>query len=198
MCSTLQNAPWNTLIAFENELFSKHRNIIGLKLLNALIGEWVLGHLLNNLVGHGGNVSSGQCAVGDMDGITDRSRNNFGMNIRVVAEDLADGLDEIDTGLADVIKTSEEGADVSSTGTRSQQCLIGREDEGAVGGDALGRQCLDGFQPLGGHGDFYDHMLGVQRVDGASFGKEQMLHHPLTDAGIEKFKADYTKVFGNK
>lgn len=26
---------------------------------------------------------------------------------------------------------------------------------------------------------------------------EQMLHHPLTDAGIEKFKADYTKVFGN-
>ena len=25
---------------------------------------------------------------------------------------------------------------------------------------------------------------------------EQMLHHPLTDAGIEKFKADYTKVFG--
>ena len=25
---------------------------------------------------------------------------------------------------------------------------------------------------------------------------EQMLHHPLTDQGIEKFKADYTKVFG--
>ena len=25
---------------------------------------------------------------------------------------------------------------------------------------------------------------------------EQMLHHPLTDAGIEKFKADYIKVFG--
>ena len=25
---------------------------------------------------------------------------------------------------------------------------------------------------------------------------EQMLHHPLTDSGIEKFKADYLKVFG--
>ena len=25
---------------------------------------------------------------------------------------------------------------------------------------------------------------------------EQMVHHPLTDAGIEKFKADYIKVFG--
>ncbi len=25
---------------------------------------------------------------------------------------------------------------------------------------------------------------------------EQMIHHPLTDQGIEKFKADYTKVFG--
>ena len=25
---------------------------------------------------------------------------------------------------------------------------------------------------------------------------EQMVHHPLTDAGIEKFKADYSKVFG--
>lgn len=26
---------------------------------------------------------------------------------------------------------------------------------------------------------------------------EQMTHHPLTDAGIEKFKADYVKVFGD-
>lgn len=25
---------------------------------------------------------------------------------------------------------------------------------------------------------------------------EQMLHHPLTDSGIEKFKEDYCKVFG--
>ena len=25
---------------------------------------------------------------------------------------------------------------------------------------------------------------------------EQLLHHPLPDDGIEKFKADYTKVFG--
>lgn len=25
---------------------------------------------------------------------------------------------------------------------------------------------------------------------------EQMIHHPLIDAGIEKFKADYIKVFG--
>jgi hypothetical protein len=24
----------------------------------------------------------------------------------------------------------------------------------------------------------------------------QMMNHPLTDAGIEKFKEDYTKVFG--
>lgn len=125
----------------------------------------MLGHLLNNLVGHGGNVSAGQCAVGDMDGITDRSRNNFGMNIRVVAEDLADGLDEIDTGLADVIKTSEEGADVSSTGTRSQQCLIGREDEGAVGGDALSAQSLDSLESLHRHRDFDDHVLGVKGID---------------------------------
>ena len=25
---------------------------------------------------------------------------------------------------------------------------------------------------------------------------EQMIHHPLTDSGIEKFKEDYCKVFG--
>lgn len=25
---------------------------------------------------------------------------------------------------------------------------------------------------------------------------EQMIHHPLTDQGIEKFQADYKKVFG--
>ena len=27
---------------------------------------------------------------------------------------------------------------------------------------------------------------------------EQMLHHPLTDAGIKKFQEDYRAVFGDK
>ena len=27
---------------------------------------------------------------------------------------------------------------------------------------------------------------------------EQMVKHPLTDQGIEKFKADYVKVFGDQ
>ena len=28
------------------------------------------------------------------------------------------------------------------------------------------------------------------------FMMEQMIHHPLTDAGIEKFQKDYVAVFG--
>ena len=57
-----------------------------------------------------------------------------------------DGLDQVDAGLADVIQTAEEGADIGSTGAGGQQCLIGAENQGAVGGDTLRGEDLDGFE----------------------------------------------------
>ena len=76
----------------------------------------MLGHLLNDLVGHGGDVRTGQRTLGDMDGVADRGRNDLRMDVRVVGEDLADGADKVDARLADVIKTAKEGADVGRAG----------------------------------------------------------------------------------
>ena len=61
-----------------------------------------------------------------------------------------------------------------SSGAGGQQGLVGAEDQRAVGGDTLRREDLDGFEAYGRHGDLDDHVLGIERVDGAAFGD-----HPL-------------------
>ena len=75
-------------------------------------------------------------------------------------------------------RSPQEGADVGGTGAGGQQRLVGAENQGAVGGDALGGQGFDGLEALGGHGDFYDHVLGVQGVDGLA-----LLDHRLGIGG---------------
>ena len=135
-------------------------------------------HLLNDLVGHGGNVGTGQRAVGHMDGVADAGGDDLGVDVGVVQEHIMDGLNQVDAGLADVIQTAEEGADIGGTGAGGQQCLIGAENQGAVGGDTLRREDLDGFEAFGRHGDLDNHVLGIERVDGAALGD-----HPLGVCG---------------
>ena len=88
---------------------------------------------------------TGQCAVRDVDRIAHRGSDDFGMDIRVIAEHLCNGLNQVDAGLADIVQTPQKGADIGSTGTGSQQRLICAEDQGAVGGNALAAQHLDGI-----------------------------------------------------
>jgi len=88
-------------------LCAEDGGVVRLELLDALIGEGVLGHLLDDLVGHGGDVRTGQRTLGDMDGVADRGRNDPRMDVRVVGEDLADGADKVDARLADVVKTAK-------------------------------------------------------------------------------------------
>ena len=129
----------------------------------------MFGHLFDDLVGHGGDVRTGQGAVGHMDGIAHAGRDDLAVDVRVVGEDRRDALDQVNARLADVIQTPQERAYIGGARPGRQQCLVGREDQGAVGGDALGRQHLDGLQALHGHGNFYNHVGGIQCVDGAAF-----------------------------
>ena len=62
-------------------LFPKHLGVVSLELLNAGIGQGVMQHLLNDLVGHGGDVGTGQRTVGHMDGVADGSGNDLGVNV---------------------------------------------------------------------------------------------------------------------
>ena len=135
-------------------------------------------HLLNDLVGHGGDVGTGQGTVGHVHGVAHAGRDDLGLDVGVVEEHVVDGLDELDAPLGDIVQAPQEGADVGGTGAGGQQRLVGAENQGAVGGDALGGQGFNGLEALGGHGDFYDHVLGVQGVDGLA-----LLDHRLGIGG---------------
>ena len=123
-------------------------------------------HLFNDLVRNGGDISTSQSAVRYMDGVADGSSNDLGVNVGIVQEHVMNGFDQFNAGLANVVQTAQERADVSSACAGSQQRLVGGEHQRAVGGNALGGQRLDGLQALSGHGDLDDHVLGVQGIDG--------------------------------
>ena len=166
----LRDAP-----AAGTHLFTKDGNVVLLELFNAGIGQRVVDHLLQHLIWHGGNVCTGQCAVRDVDRIAHRGSDDLGMDIRVIAEHLCNGLNQVDAGLADIVQTPQKGADIGSTGTGSQQRLICAEDQGAVGGNALAAQHLDGLQTLCRHGDLHYHVRRIQCVDSTAF-----LDHPCS------------------
>ena len=95
-------------------------------------------HLLNDLVRNGGDISTSQSAVRYMDGVADGSGNDLGVNVGVVQEHVMNGFDQFNAGLANVVQTAQERADVSSACAGSQQRLVGGEHQRAVGGNALG------------------------------------------------------------
>ena len=65
-------------------LFPKHLGVVGLELLNAGIGQGVVEHLLDDLIGHRGDVRTGQGAVRHMDGIAHAGGDDLRLNVRVV------------------------------------------------------------------------------------------------------------------
>ena len=102
-------------------------------------------HLLDDLVRHRGNVGTSQGTVGHMDGIAHAGGDDLSLDVRIVQEYIMDSLNQINARLADIVKTTQEGADVSCPRAGGQQCLVGTENQRAVGGDALGGQHLDGL-----------------------------------------------------
>ena len=89
------------MTAFQSCLFlllTKYGKILLLELLNTLIGQRMLCHLLDYRIWYCCNISSCQSAVCYMDRITDACRNDLCINT-VVVKDSGDRLDQIDTRL---------------------------------------------------------------------------------------------------
>ena len=80
-------------------------------------------HLLNDLVGHGGDVGTGQGTVGHVHGVAHAGRDDLGLDVGVVEEHVVDGLNELDAPLGDIVQAPQEGADVGGTGAGGQQRL---------------------------------------------------------------------------
>src|SRR5699024_2038514 len=137
-----------------------------------------MNHLLNDLIGDGGDIGTGQGAIVHMDGVAHTGGDDLSLNVGIIQEHVVNVLNQFDARLRNIVQPAQVGADVGGTGAGGQQRLIGAEDQGAVGGDALGGQRFDGLEPLGGHGNFNDHVLGVQGVDGLA-----LFHHGLGIGG---------------
>lgn len=148
-------------------LFSEHRFVILAELFDALVGQRMLGHLLDDLVGNGGNVGAGEGAFGDVHGMADAGRDDLGGDA-VGVEYLGDFGDEVGAADADVIETANERADKGSAGTGGEQSLVGREDERHIDFDAFGGQGMTRLESFHGHRNLDDHIL-VDLGDLASF-----------------------------
>ena len=116
---------------------------------------------------------------------------------------------------ADVIESSKEWGNISCTCSCSQKCLVCGEDQGYVCLDDIStrgvdliREIVEIFDVAGIDTEIIAASVRnpIHVTDCALAGADiatvtynvivQMTKHPLTDAGIAKFQADYKAVFG--
>ncbi len=126
-------------------------------------------HLLNYLKGNRCDVSAGARATEHVAGVTNGCRNNFRGDVRVQSKHADDVVNQCQTVFVDVDETPDKRGDVGGAGQRSEQSLIGAENQRAVGGDARRGENLDGFQTFGGHRNLNNHMCRINGVDFAAF-----------------------------
>ena len=111
----------------------------------------------------------------------DRGCEHLG-RVAVVAVHLHDLRHQGDAIAGDVVESADEGRDVRGASLGGQQCLPGREDEGAVGADALRGEVADGLDAVGDAGHF-DNDVRVEVGQHLTF-----VHHAL-EVGRDHFGA---------
>lgn len=160
-----------------DSLFLRTKGLILLKcfpvlqeFLNAVGGERMADHLGNDFIRDGSHIATGFGGFDDVDRVANTGADDLGLGV-LMTEDFGNVLDQGHALASDVIQSAKKGADVGGAGARGKEGLCGREDEGYVGADALGRQDFDGLQALGAHGDLDDDI----GVDGGQL--EGFRHH---------------------
>ena len=78
------------------------------ELLNPLIRERMMRHLLEHLIRHGRDVRSRQRAVDHMDRMAHARRDDLRLDV-VQSEDVRDAADEIDARHGNIVEPPEEG-----------------------------------------------------------------------------------------
>ena len=134
-------------------LLSEYSLIICLEFLDPGIGKRMFGHLNDNFIRNGGDISSCQGAVGYMDRVADAGCDDLCVDIFCHVENVCDLTNQVDAVAGNIIDSSEERRNVGCASPGCEKSLVCRENQGHVGLDALGRKDFDCFQSLYGHGD---------------------------------------------
>ena len=188
--------------------------------LDADVGQRVLQHLHDDLIGHRCDVGTCFGGVGNVLRAADAGGDDLGVNA-VEIEDGGDVLHDRDSVVGDVVEPADEGADVGGAGFCREKCLGGAEDQGHVGADAQSGQPLDGFETLLGDRDldddvlvnfrkllgFGNHAVGVKGnhlcADGAVYDGSDLGDYVLKDlaflgnkGGVSGHTADHAKLVG--
>ena len=171
-----------------------------LELLDALVRQRVLEHLLEDGVGDGRDIRACLRAFHDVFRRADAGGDDLGLDA-VDVEDLRDLRHEAGAVVRDVVHAADEGADVGGSCPRCEQRLVGREDQRDVRLDPFLREDADRLDAFFGHRDldcdhvvdlhqfvrFGDHAFGVVgedfRADGRDIARRgvgdlgDLLHH---------------------
>ena len=137
----------------------------------------MFGHLNDNFIRNGGDISSCQSAVGHMDRVADAGCDDLCVDIFCHVENVCDLTNQVNAVAGNIINSSEERRNVGCASPSCEKSLICRENQGHVGLDALGRKDFDCFQSLYGHGDLNYHV----RMDGCNL--TAFLDHSLSVGG---------------
>lgn len=133
--------------------------VIRQEALETDVGEGVLHAVGDDLEGRGGDISAGEGAVEHVVGVADARGEDFCIE-SVVVVDLADVADELHAVFADIIETTDEGADEERTRLGHHHRLQGLEAKSHVGLHAFIGQSFAGLQAGKGDREFDDDVVG--------------------------------------
>ena len=100
-------------------LFPKYSLIVLAELFDPLVSQRMMGHLLDHLIGNGGDIGSGQSALRHMHRMAHAGGNDLCLDI-VKVKDLRNRLDQVDARLGNIIQTSQERGYIGSACSCSQ------------------------------------------------------------------------------
>ena len=86
-------------------LFPKYSLIVLAELFDPLVSQRMMGHLLDHLIGNGGDIGSGQSALRHMHRMAHAGGNDLCLDI-VKVKDLRNRLDQVDARLGNIVQTA--------------------------------------------------------------------------------------------
>ena len=113
--------------------------------LDTDIGERVLYHLADDIIGYGRDIAARTRRLSNMNGIADRRGNYLRINT-LYHENISYLADKLHSAFANVVKPSEERRYISCSRIGGEYSLSRREDQRYVGLDTLCGKALAGFQ----------------------------------------------------
>ena len=113
-----------------------------------------------NLEGHSSDIRPGLCTFQNMNRVSYGSTNHFCFQIRILAENIHNILNQDKAVGGNIIQSSQERRNIACSRPGCQKGLVCRENQGNIGLDSLLGQHLYSFQTFRRHRNLHHHIFG--------------------------------------